>query len=134
MNLLGVSSVSTDGADVVQVWTGVLPVVPAQTTGAVQISVLATLGGSKQSRVTTICHHSYSLLLAAWKVASSAEIHVGFILVVNLHMEGILLLHVCDILLVSNLDSVLSRVNIKRSSSTPSSFTGEIHTIPPACS
>ena len=67
-------------------------------------------------------------------MASSAEIHVGFILVVNLHMEGILLLHVCDILLVSNLDSVLSRVNIKRSSSTSSSFTGEIHTIPPACS
>ena len=66
-------------------------------------------------------------------MASSTEIHVGFILVVNLHMEGILLLHVGDVLLVANLESVFSRVNIQRSSPTSSSFTGEIHTIPPAC-
>ena len=66
-------------------------------------------------------------------MASSAEIHVGFLLVVNLHMEGILLLHVGDVLLVANLESVLSCVDIKRSSPTSSSFTGKIHTVPPAC-
>ena len=54
VNLLGVSYVLTDGAGVVQVRAGVLPVVPAQTTWAVQISVLSALGGSKQSRVTPI--------------------------------------------------------------------------------
>ena len=53
MDLLRVADVLADGADVVQVGAGVLPVVPGQATWAVQISVLSALGGSKQSRVTT---------------------------------------------------------------------------------
>ena len=49
VNLLGVPDVldALVGADVVQVRTGVLPVVPGQTTGAVQVPVLPALGGSK---------------------------------------------------------------------------------------
>ena len=48
-----------------------------------------------------------------WEVASSTKIHIRLILVVYLHVEGGLLLHVGDVLLVPDLDSILGCVDVK---------------------
>ena len=61
----------------------------------------------------------------------TTQIHLRLVLVVNLHVEGIPLLHVRDVLLVPDLESVLSGVDVERSSPTPS-LAGDVYTAPPA--
>ena len=70
-------------------------------------------------------------LLATRKVTATTEIHVRLVLIINFHVEGIPLLHVCDVLLVPDLEGVLRRVYIKGATPAPPPLVGEVHAAPP---
>ena len=76
---------------------------------------------------------SYNYLLATGQMTSSTKVQVWIFLIIHLHVEWVSLRHICDILLIANLERVLCCVNIQRSSSASSAFIPKINAISSTC-
>ena len=77
------------------------------------------------------CNELFSnvFLLAAGQVAAAAEVELGLVLVVKLHVEAVPLLHLRHRLLVAELDRVLRRVDVQRPAPAAAALAAQVDAV-----